>query len=796
MSNRTGEPASDVMDINISPALDGFSLQTCVEAAARAQSERDFKTALVRWQLVRELFPDDPRGFSGCGTVLRQMRRFDDADLVLSEGLNRFPKDETIVIARAWVAHARGDFLEANRRWEVVLRLYPLSFDGYFGGGSILTALRRFDEADELYRLALSRFPVSVGLLGDFAAVAQSRGDSIEASRRWVVLHTLFPIRVDCFLRQARCLREANLYDEADSVLRDAQTIFPGNSGVLIDFALSAQHSGRTSEALKRWEIVITEFPGLVDGYVGAAHALNDLGRFADALNVLQPAVRKFPDSIAASSLCVWTEHYRGNFAEALIGWTNFRERFPTDKAGYIGGAASMISSGKIHEAAALLERGRRLFPNDIQIAIQWARVPQHLQNWPEAVSRWEQLCACFPENPAVIAGSAIALVKSGNSDKGERILEEAITRDLGGIEVFQAFAECAGLRREWPVNEARWRKAVEKFPDRVSAWTGLGEALRNAGRLEESQKILSAALQRFPDNLELERHLALTYSSQRLWTIALPLWERLKRKYPRNQSVLSGITQTVWRAQEDLGAISTQNIEGATSFEIPSFLLEEDDSVEHGNALRALFLKFESLGDTCEFGIVQRRFGAEPISLLRWASTQPAKLVQALDSKFEGVGDAEHTIIQVSHGEYTTQDRRYHMFSHTFTPETAEPLDRFTVQHLRRMKYLRKKLIEDLATGEKVFVYKSNSGVSEEDARAIFQAIRGYGGQTALLCVRLSDAANEPGSVRALESGLFIGYIDRFSTVDINVDVWVELCRKIEKQVFPTGTSSSKGSS
>jgi hypothetical protein len=28
------------------------------------------------------------------------------------------------------------------------------------------------------------------------------------------------------------------------------------------------------------------------------------------------------------------------------------------------------------------------------------------------------------------------------------------------------------------------------------------------------------------------------------------------------------------------------------------------------------------------------------------------------------------------------------------------------------------------------------------------------------------------------LESGLFVGHIDRFSTVDINVDVWVDLCK------------------
>ena len=35
---------------------------------------------------------------------------------------------------------------------------------------------------------------------------------------------------------------------------------------------------------------------------------------------------------------------------------------------------------------------------------------------------------------------------------------------------------------------------------------------------------------------------------------------------------------------------------------------------------LNEMLLEFESLGDNCEFGLVQRHFGAEPISLLRFA--------------------------------------------------------------------------------------------------------------------------------------------------------------------------------
>jgi hypothetical protein len=188
--------------------------------------------------------------------------------------------------------------------------------------------------------------------------------------------------------------------------------------------------------------------------------------------------------------------------------------------------------------------------------------------------------------------------------------------------------------------------------------------------------------------------------------------------------------------------------------------------------------MRFESLGDTCEFGMVQRRCGADPINLLRWASTPPDKLVLALNNNLSGVGDPEHTEILADGGEYVTRDTRYYMFSHTFTPVTSQPLAQFTQQHLKRMQYLRRKLLEDLAEGEKIFVYKCQEGLSETEARAIFRAIRSYGAQAGLLCVTLGDARHPIGRVREIDSGLMMGYIDRFSTVDINVQAWVGLCR------------------
>src|ERR1041385_7120891 len=71
------------------------------------------------------------------------------------------------------------------------------------------------------------------------------------------------------------------------------------------------------------------------------------------------------------------------------------------------------------------------------------------------------------------------------------------------------------------------------------------------------------------------------------------------------------------------------------------------DDQVRHDRENPGIVIsedakivaKFESLGDNCEFGFVQRHHGLEPGGLLRWASSTTLDgLVQALECRFAGL--------------------------------------------------------------------------------------------------------------------------------------------------------------
>ena len=282
---------------------------------------------------------------------------------------------------------------------------------------------------------------------------------------------------------------------------------------------------------------------------------------------------------------------------------------------------------GLTAEASTLTEAGMAKFPEDVHMAMEWARMPQSTHDWEEAERRWSIVHERFPTHAGVQSGHAWALSKKGKSVDAEILIKAAIAQAEAASTVdaplLRSYAECAAERADWAEAEARWRDVIARFPDQAANWSGLVEMLRSAGRMETADEVVATALQRFPDDMDLQRQRALTATLRRDWPVALALWEDLKRRHPRNPGIQGGITQALWQARQDLGVASS---EGSTTaaFVIPPLLLESNKATGERDGLDKLFLRFETIGDTCEFGIVQRRFGAEPISLLRWASTPP----------------------------------------------------------------------------------------------------------------------------------------------------------------------------
>ena len=198
----------------------------------------------------------------------------------------------------------------------------------------------------------------------------------------------------------------------------------------------------------------------------------------------------------------------------------------------------------------------------------------------------------------------------------------------------------------------------------------------------------------------------------------------------------------------------------------------------------RDLALAFESLGETCEFGMVQRQLGAEPLGLFRFAFVTLPNLISMLDCDLEGLGETQNMELQAASLEYVLRDRREFFTAHTWVAPGTVDEAKFFDQQCRRLRFLRTKLLEDLRSGEKTFVYRRERdlAVSDENIAELRRAVQRHGSNR-LLVIRTEDADHPSGAVELRTDGVMLGYLGRDYCYPgwskLSAADWRVVCRK-----------------
>jgi len=221
--------------------------------------------------------------------------------------------------------------------------------------------------------------------------------------------------------------------------------------------------------------------------------------------------------------------------------------------------------------------------------------------------------------------------------------------------------------------------------------------------------------------------------------------------------------------AEEPRGAILTPAIEQAIR-------------TQSGMAPADLALRFENLGERCEFGFMQRHLGAEPIGLLRFNLTRIPCLLDGLESGFEGVDDPGliglNTFDEPAN-EYFLTHARYQFKMHTRRLAHVTDVADVRAEMLRSIGFMKEKFRHTLAEAEKIFVYKRREPMQPAHMRAVQALLRCYGRNT-LLFVTEEDA-RAPGTVDDLGGGLLHGALavaaPKTQVDDFDLRAWASIC-------------------
>lgn len=206
------------------------------------------------------------------------------------------------------------------------------------------------------------------------------------------------------------------------------------------------------------------------------------------------------------------------------------------------------------------------------------------------------------------------------------------------------------------------------------------------------------------------------------------------------------------------------------------------DTAAEAGLSDSQLVLKFESLGDNCELGLVQRRVGVEPLGMFRFAGAPLRHLLRAMDARFEGMAEPTQVRVQAENGEYMIKLLKYDFIYHAHVKVgEADPVA-LHAQQSRTVGFLVRKLIEDLENPSKIVVFRQNEPLLASDLVDLRLALAAYGPAT-LLWVQAARPGHPPGSVVVVDDRLMIGFVHRLATrenvPDLDLQSWLAMLRK-----------------
>lgn len=456
----------------------------------------------------------------------------------------------------------------------------------------------------------------------------------------------------------------------------------------------------------------------------------------------------------------------RMRWADALERYDLLRRRHPSNPMAWSRTGEMLRWAERHRDANDLLVEAEQRFPLHGEVLIQWTMAACDLLEWPEAERRAGVLLNRISDSDAGYHSAADVYSRQQRFREAEALIGEGLLV-LGPTPLLAVrLAQLADARKDLPAAARRWREVLRRWPDREDAYHGLARALGGLGDHEAQDEVLAEAVRRFPDSLELVMQHAWCAVFRNQADESVRRWQALLVRYPDHP----GIRQALADALASAGLSSLRQIEISPA---PASMNGSDDVAE-------LMLQFESLGVNCEFGLIQRCAGAEPLNLLRFAFITGANLIAALDSDFAGVGDPEHTHVFLRDNvEYMIEDRRYGLGMHSFAGPDSIAIENFTRASYRRLGYLARKMRDDLREAAKIYVRSAGDWpLSADELARLMAALRRHNPMHTLMYVGSSDDPSRFGRAEWAAPGLIYAWVahDRIDSLDhVN---WRAACR------------------
>ncbi len=258
------------------------------------------------------------------------------------------------------------------------------------------------------------------------------------------------------------------------------------------------------------------------------------LGDYDAAEAFTLDGAKRFPRKAQYLEGYALTAEKRRDFEEAARRWAVVRRKFPYSWQAYAFGAGCLRQLGRLDEAAAVIERGKRAQPNEILVLIEYGRITEAQQAWDKAWRHWDSV---RDKHPIGYSGAAYALFRLGRRIEAEKLLEEGRNRYRadGGIPTMSA--RIAEEANEPDEAAARWALVRRYSPYDPGGYLNSLRFLRGRGQWAEADAVALTAIERFPKQEWPLLEYAQLAQLRQDWPAAAARWQAVRTAFPGNKS-------------------------------------------------------------------------------------------------------------------------------------------------------------------------------------------------------------------------------------------------------------------
>ena len=298
------------------------------------------------------------------------LKRFDEAQAKVQEGLNKFPNQVFLLHVANDVYRASGNREKSLEYANSLILHHPADWNGYHRAAQDLVALKRFDEAQTKVKAGLERLPNQSNLLSIAADIYRALGNrekSLEYAES-IIIH--YPNDFwNGYCRAVQDLSMLKRFDEAQAKVQEGLAKLPNQINLLQIANDVYRASGNREKSLEYANSLILHHPADWNGYHRAAQDLVALKRFDEAQTKVKAGLERLPNQ--SNLLSIAADIYRalGNREKSLEYAESIIIHYPNDFwNGYCRAVQDLSMLKRFDEAQAKVQEGLAKLPNQINL--------------------------------------------------------------------------------------------------------------------------------------------------------------------------------------------------------------------------------------------------------------------------------------------------------------------------------------------------------------------------------------------------------------------------------------------